>query len=98
MSESSTSLPPKKPGGLAGIVAGRTAISTVGQAGVGLTYRGYNIEDLAENASFEEVAYMLLYGELPTAMQLSSFQGRLISHRALPPALAQALETIPHDA
>ena len=53
--------------GLAGVVAGRTAISTVGKEGVGLTYRGYSIEDLAENASFEEVAYLLLNGRTRTA-------------------------------
>ena len=51
--------------GLRGQVAGKTALSTVGKEGKGLTYRGYAIEELAEKASFEEVAYMLLYGNLP---------------------------------
>ena len=51
--------------GLRGQVAGETALSTVGKEGKGLTYRGYAIEDLAEKAKFEEVAYMLLYGKLP---------------------------------
>ena len=51
--------------GLAGVIVGETAISTVGKAGAGLTYRGYSIEDLAQHATFEEVAYLLLYGKLP---------------------------------
>jgi 2-methylcitrate synthase len=88
----------KKAGGLAGVVAGKTSVSTVGKAGVGLTYRGYSIQDLAEHATFEEVAYLLLYGELPTAMQLSAFRGRLIAHRGLPPALVATLEQIPATA
>ena len=49
--------------GLAGIVVGQTALCTVGKEGAGLTYRGYSIEDLSENATFEEVAYLLLYGK-----------------------------------
>jgi 2-methylcitrate synthase len=52
-------------GGLRGQSAGSTAICTVGKEGVGLTYRGYNIEDLGQNAAFEEVAYLLLKGSLP---------------------------------
>ncbi|HET6655935.1 MAG TPA: citrate/2-methylcitrate synthase, partial [Gammaproteobacteria bacterium] len=55
----------KKAGGLAGVSAGETAIATVGKEGAGLTYRGYDIYDLAENAIFEEVAYLLLYDKLP---------------------------------
>src|SRR5260221_11854952 len=51
--------------GLRGQSVGSTAVSTVGKEGVGLTYRGYAIEDLAQNASFEEVAYLLIYGALP---------------------------------
>ena len=56
----------KKVGGLAGVSAGETALCTVGKEGAGLTYRGYDIYDLADNASFEEVAYLLLRGHLPT--------------------------------
>ena len=55
----------KKAGGLAGISAGETALCTVGKEGAGLTYRGYDIYDLAEKATFEEVAYLLLRGTLP---------------------------------
>ena len=54
-----------KTGGLAGITAGNTAIATVGKEGKGLTYRGYSIYDLAEHSTFEEVAYLLIYGRLP---------------------------------
>jgi 2-methylcitrate synthase len=81
--------------GLAGIVAGRTALSTVGKEGAGLTYRGYSIEDLAAHAGFEEVAWLLLYGELPTAAELRAFQDRLRTQRGLPPALKGTLEQIP---
>ena len=58
----STEKKPQKTGGLAGITAGQTAISTVGKEGKGLTYRGYSIEELASQASFEEVAFLLLIG------------------------------------
>ena len=61
--------------GLRGQVAGETALSTVGKEGKGLTYRGYAIEDLAEKASFLEVAYLLIFGELPTQEQLDKFYG-----------------------
>ena len=61
---------PQKTGGLAGVVAGKTAISTVGKEGVGLTYRGYSIEDLAEQSTFEEVAYLLMNGHLPDRDEL----------------------------
>ncbi len=84
--------------GLAGIVAGRTALSTVGKEGTGLTYRGYAIEDLAEHASFEEVAWLLLRGELPTFNELTEFQQRLILMRELPQPLKTMLESLPEDA
>jgi 2-methylcitrate synthase len=62
---------------------------------VGLTYRGYAIEDLAENATFEEVAYLLLEGKLPDRRQLDDFEKRLCALRTLPPALKEVLERIP---
>jgi 2-methylcitrate synthase len=89
---------PKKTGGLAGIVAGDTSISTVGKEGVGLTYRGYTIEDLANQATFEEVAFLLLYGELPTQSQLNSYTNALKALRGLPDRLKTTLEQIPMDA
>jgi 2-methylcitrate synthase len=84
--------------GLAGVVAGETAISTVGKEGMGLTYRGYSIHDLAEHATFEEVAYLLLYGQLPTQAQLADYRRRLKQQRALPPALRTVLEQLPASA
>ena len=84
--------------GLEGIVAGRTALSTVGKQGAGLTYRGYSIEDLSAQASFEEVAWLLLHGELPNQSQLDQFKRELSGKRGLPPALKQILEQIPGSA
>src|SRR5271154_4441605 len=83
--------------GLAGIVAGQTAISTVGKEGVGLTYRGYSIEELASQATFEEVAYLLVYGHLPNRSELETYRKKLISLRGLPAALKLALENLPGD-
>jgi 2-methylcitrate synthase len=81
--------------GLAGIVAGQTAISTVGKEGVGLTYRGYTVEDLAAGATFEEVAYLLIHGRLPTKDELSAYIQELILLRALPGELKVVLEKLP---
>ena len=83
--------------GLAGVTAGKTAICTVGKKGVGLTYRGYLIEDLAEKAEFEEVAHLMLYGALPTADELASYRKRLIGMRGLPEGVKTALEVLPRD-
>ena len=85
----------KKPGGLAGITAGETSISTVGKEGVGLTYRGYSIEDLAAHATFEEVAFLMLYDHLPTRAELDAYRTKLISLRGLPAALKTVLEQLP---
>lgn len=84
-----------KTGGLAGVVAGETAISTVGKEGMGLTYRGYSIRDLAEHATFEEVAHLLLTDHLPNRAQLTGYLGTLKQLRELPSALRSALELIP---
>jgi 2-methylcitrate synthase len=85
----------KKTGGLAGVVAGQTAICTVGKEGMGLTYRGYSIEDLAAKATFEEVAFLLLYGHLPNRAELDGYRKKLILQRGLPPALKTVLEQLP---
>ena len=82
-------------GGLEGIVAGQTHLSTVGIDGVGLTYLGYSIVDLAEHAGFEEVAYLLLYGELPKSNELSKFILRLKLNRGIPSPLKTVLEQLP---
>ena len=84
--------------GLRGQVAGQTALSTVGQEGAGLTYRGYDVRELAAQARFEEVAYLLLYGELPTQAELDAYTGKLKNLRDLPQALKEVLERIPADA
>ncbi len=88
----------KKTGGLAGVVAGETAIATVGKEGKGLNYRGYSIHDLAENATFEEVAFLLLFGHLPVQKELDSFKSRLANNRSLPQSLRETLKAIPGNA
>ena len=83
--------------GLRGQSAGETALCTVGKEGSGLTYRGYSIDDLAAHTKFEEVAYMLLYGELPTRKQLDTYIAALKKQRGLPDELKTVLELIPKD-
>ncbi|MCG6227350.1 bifunctional 2-methylcitrate synthase/citrate synthase [Vibrio furnissii] len=84
--------------GLRGQSAGSTALCTVGKTGTGLTYRGYDITDLANHAQFEEVAHLLLVGHLPTQAELDQYKTRLIGLRGLPQALKEVLERIPADA
>ncbi|HGH6014966.1 TPA: 2-methylcitrate synthase [Vibrio mimicus] len=84
--------------GLRGQSAGSTALCTVGKTGTGLTYRGYDITDLAHHAQFEEVAHLLLVGHLPTQAELDQYKTRLIGLRGLPEKLKQALELIPAEA
>lgn len=83
--------------GLRGQVAGKTALSTVGKSGAGLTYRGYDVKDLAEHCEFEEVAYLIFFGELPNAEQLAAYKAKLKGLRSLPQALKDVLERIPAD-
>jgi len=78
--------------GLEGVIAGETAICTVED---GLSYRGYFVGDLAEYCSFDEVAYLLLHGELPTAAQLKSFQDRVAMARRVPPPFRDLLAALP---
>ncbi|MBU2875263.1 bifunctional 2-methylcitrate synthase/citrate synthase [Marinobacter salexigens] len=84
--------------GLRGQVAGETALCTVGKTGTGLTYRGYDVSDLADNAQFEEVAYLLLRGKLPNQQELDAYKAKLQGLRGLPDALKTVLEQIPKDA
>jgi 2-methylcitrate synthase len=88
----------KKTGGLAGVVAGETKICTVGKEGLGLTYYGYSILDLAEKSTFEEVAFLLLHGQLPSSEQLEQYRQTLISLRGLPAPLRTVLEQVPREA
>ena len=84
--------------GLRGQVAGKTALSTVGQSGSGLTYRGYDVKDLANHCQFEEVAHLILKGKLPDSGELAAYKAKLKSQRGLPQALKEVLERIPKDA
>jgi 2-methylcitrate synthase len=83
--------------GLRGQVAGKTALSTVGKSGAGLTYRGYDVKDLAAHCEFEEVAYLIFFGELPNVEQLAAYKAKLKGLRSLPAALKSVLELIPAD-
>ena len=97
--ETATEQPKKKKGvALAGVNAGSTAICTVGHTGNDLHYRGYDIIDLAKSATFEEVAYMLIHGELPNKSQLTAYHAKLKTMRGLPAALKIVLEQIPKNA
>ena len=84
--------------GLRGQSAGETRLCTVGKSGSGLTYCGYDISELAEQSTFEEVAWLLFHGELPTAAELDNYRTELRTRRALPAALREVLERIPADA
>lgn len=89
---------PKKSVALSGVPAGNTALCTVGRSGNDLHYRGYDILDLAAQCEFEEVAYLLLYGKLPTAQELAEYKARLRKLRGLPKGVAAALEQVPATA
>lgn len=91
----STQFKPKKSVALSGVAAGNTAICTVGRSGKDLHYRGYNIYDLAEHCEFEEVAYLLIYGALPTSAQLKAYKNKLKSLRGLPAAVKTVLQQLP---
>ncbi len=88
----------KKSVALSGVLAGNTALSTVGQNGNELHYLGYDIKDLAENCEFEEVAFLILYGKLPNIFELDSYKNKLNSIRSLPSSILSILEKIPKNA
>jgi 2-methylcitrate synthase len=85
----------KKSVALSGVVAGDTQLSTVGHTGNDLHYRGYEINDLAQNCEFEEVAYLILYGALPTKAQLKDYKEQLSKLRELPSEVKTILEKLP---
>ena len=89
---------PLEGAGLRGQVAGTTSLCTVGKTGSGLNYRGHDIEVLARKARFEEVAWLLLKGNLPTQSELDGYNDKLKRLRGLPVELREALERIPADA
>src|SRR5688572_22647753 len=81
--------------GLEGVIAGETAVSTVTG---GLRYRGYPVSELTEQCSFDEVAHLLLHGELPTHKQLDEFRRRLAAEQNIPATLSELLKAIPASA
>jgi 2-methylcitrate synthase len=89
---------PKKSVALSGTPAGNTAVCTVGRTGNDLHYRGYDILEFAEKSEFEEIAYLIIYGTLPTASELKSYKSKLKSMRGLPSAVKTILESIPPSA
>ena len=89
---------PKKSVALSGVPAGNTALCSVGKSGNDLHYRGYDIADLAAHCEFEEVAYLLIHGALPTQSQLSAYKTKLKGLRGIPDAVKAILEQIPATA
>jgi 2-methylcitrate synthase len=89
---------PKKSVALSGVAAGNTALCTVGRTGNDLHYRGYDILDLAEQCEFEEIAYLLVHGKLPTQAELVGYKTKLKALRGLPANVKAALEALPASA
>ncbi|CAH1659652.1 2-methylcitrate synthase [Hyphomicrobiales bacterium] len=89
---------PKKSVALSGVIAGNTALCTVGRTGNDLHYRGYDILDVAETCEFEEIAHLLIHGALPTVAELAAYKAKLKASRGLPQAVKQALELLPASA
>lgn len=85
----------KKSVALSGITAGNTALCTVGKTGNDLRYRGYDILDIAEHCEFEEIAYLLVHGKLPTGAELRAYKAKLKTLRGLPASVKQVLESLP---
>ncbi len=99
MSDTSQVKPkPKKSVALSGTAAGNTALCTVGRTGNDLHYRGYDILDIANTCEFEEIAYLLVHGKLPTVAELTAYKAKLKALRGLPAALKSALEELPPSA
>ena len=98
MSETATPNTPiraKRGVGLSGITAGNTALCTVGRSGNDLNYRGYDILDIATICEFEEIAFLLVHGTLPSKAELAGYKAKLKSLRGLPIAVKAALEALP---
>ena len=86
---------PKKSVALSGVPAGNTALCTVGRTGNDLSYRGYDILEIAETCEFEEIAYLLVHGKLPNVAELSAYKARLATLRGVPEVVREMLERIP---
>ncbi len=103
MSDTTTAAPagafkPKKSVALSGTTAGNTALCTVGRTGNDLAYRGYDILDIADVCEFEEIAYLLVHGKLPTVAELAGYKTKLKALRGMPAAVKVALEQLPPSA
>ena len=95
MTDAPTAPKPKKSVALSGVAAGNTALCTVGRTGNDLAYRGYDILDIAEACEFEEIAYLLVHGKLPTRAELAAYKAHLKSLRGLPEPVKEILERVP---
>jgi 2-methylcitrate synthase len=95
MNDATAAPKPKKSVALSGVAAGNTALCTVGRTGNDLHYRGYDILDIADTCEFEEIAYLLIHGRLPTVAELASYKRHLRSLRGLPEPVKEILERIP---
>ncbi|MCE3264266.1 MAG: methylcitrate synthase [Pseudoduganella sp.] len=98
MTEQAPAFKPKKSVALSGVAAGNTALCSVGKTGNDLHYRGYDILDVATTCEFEEIAYLLVHGKLPTSAELKGYKGKLKSLRGLPQGVKSALEALPASA
>jgi 2-methylcitrate synthase len=98
MSEIATAPKPKKSVALSGVAAGNTALCTVGRTGNDLHYRGYDILDFADEAEFEEIAYLLVHEKLPNRSELAEYKKKLAASRGLPAPVKAALEQVPATA
>ncbi len=94
MSET-TPFKPKKSVALSGVAAGNTALCSVGRTGNDLNYRGYDILDIAESCSFEEIAHLLIHETLPNRAELAAYEAKLRSLRGIPDAVRRVLEALP---
>src|SRR6266516_4618733 len=90
-----SSFKPKKSVALSGVPAGNTALCTVGRTGNDLHYRGYDILEIADSCEFEEIAYLLVYGKLPTRSEVAVYKTKLKALRGLPANVRAALESLP---
>lgn len=95
MSDASAAPKPKKSVALSGVAAGNTALCTVGVTGNDLHYRGYDILEIANSCEFEEIAYLLVHGKLPTRPELDGYKAKLKSLRGISAMVRAALETLP---
>ena len=98
MSGTGSGFKPKKSVALSGVPAGNTALSTVGRSGNDLSYRGYDILDIAETCEFEEIAHLLIHGQLPTRTKLDRYKIKLAGLRGLPDQVKRGMELLPASA